>query len=36
VDQTLGVLLKYQEDVVTTRGAAVRTMLDENRAFKRG
>jgi len=36
VDQTLGVLLKYQEDVLTTRGAAVRAMLDENRALRRG
>jgi len=36
VDQTLGVLLKYQEDVVTTRGPAVRTILDESRAFRRG
>jgi MoxR-like ATPase len=35
VDQTLGVLLKYQEDVVATRGAAARTMLDESRAIRR-
>jgi MoxR-like ATPase len=34
VDRTLGVLLKYQEDVVTMRGAGVRTMLDEVRAIR--
>ena len=35
VDQTLGVLLKYQEDVATMRGAAARTMLEESRAVRR-
>jgi len=35
VDQTLGVLLKYQEDVVATRGTAARTLLDESRAIRR-
>jgi MoxR-like ATPase len=34
VDRTLGVLLKYQEDLVTMRGAAARTMLDEARALR--
>jgi MoxR-like ATPase len=36
VDQTLGVLLKYQEDVATVRGATARTMLEESRALTRG
>jgi MoxR-like ATPase len=36
VDQTLGVLLKYQEDVATVRGATARTMLEESRALRRG
>jgi MoxR-like ATPase len=34
VDRTLGVLLKYQEDLVTMRGAAARTTLDESRAIR--
>jgi MoxR-like ATPase len=32
VEQTLGVLLKYQEDVGTMRGGGARTILDESRA----
>jgi MoxR-like ATPase len=32
VEQTLGVLLKYQEDLGTMRGGGARTMLDESRA----
>jgi MoxR-like ATPase len=32
VDQTLGVLLKYQEDLASLRGNGVRTMLAEARA----
>ena len=31
VEQTLGVLLKYQEDVGAMRGGGARTMLDESR-----
>ena len=34
VDQTLGVLLKYQEDVSAMRGGAARTLLDESRALR--
>ncbi len=33
VDQTLGVLLKYQEDVAAVRGGSARTMLEESRAL---
>ncbi len=33
LDQTLGVLLKYQEDMVTVRGATASTLLDESRAL---
>lgn len=36
VDQTLGVLLKYQEDLATMRGGPVRTMLEESRAVRQG
>jgi MoxR-like ATPase len=36
VDQTLGVLLKYQEDVSAMRGGAVRTLLDEAKAGASG
>jgi MoxR-like ATPase len=32
VEQTLGVLLKYQEDVATMRGGGARTILEEARA----
>ncbi len=32
VDQTLGVLLKYQEDIAAIRGGAARTILNESRA----
>ncbi len=32
VDQTLGVLLKYQEDIAAIRGVGARTILDESRA----
>ena len=32
VDQTLGVLLKYQEDIAAIRGGAARTLLNESRA----
>ena len=32
VEQTLGVLLKYQEDLGAMRGGGARTMLDESRA----
>ena len=35
IDQTLGVLLKYQEDVATVRGPAAETMLAESRALTR-
>ena len=35
VEQTLGVLLKYQEDVGAMRGGGARTMLDESRAVAR-
>ncbi len=34
VDQTLGVLLKYQEDVSAMRGGAARTLLEESRALR--
>jgi MoxR-like ATPase len=33
VEQTLGVLLKYQEDVAAMRGGGARTVLDESRAM---
>ena len=36
VDETLGVLLKYQEDVVAVRGPTGRRMLEESRALTRG
>jgi MoxR-like ATPase len=36
VDQTLGVLLKYREDVASMRGGAARAMLEESRAVRRG
>jgi MoxR-like ATPase len=36
VDRTLGVLLKYQDDIATTRGATARTMLEESRALRPG
>ena len=36
IDQTLGVLLKYQEDVAAVRGPAAKTMLDESRVLTRG
>ncbi|HEU4648008.1 MAG TPA: MoxR family ATPase [Gemmatimonadales bacterium] len=36
VEQTLGVLLKYQEDVSAMRGGAVRTLLDEAKAGAKG
>jgi MoxR-like ATPase len=36
VDETLGVLLKYQEDVVALRGPTARKMLEESRARTRG
>ncbi len=36
VDQTLGVLLKYQEDVAAVRGPAAKTMLEESRVLTRG
>jgi MoxR-like ATPase len=36
IDQTLGVLLKYQEDVASVRGPTARTMLEESRALIRG
>jgi MoxR-like ATPase len=36
VDQTLGVLLKYQEDVASMRGGTARTMLEESRAVRQG
>jgi MoxR-like ATPase len=32
VEQTLGVLLKYQEDVAAMRSGGARTILDESRA----
>ena len=32
VDETLGVVLKYQDDVVKIRGEAASTMLDRIRA----
>jgi MoxR-like ATPase len=35
VEQTLGVLLKYQEDLGAMRGGGARTMLDESRAGAR-
>ena len=35
VEQTLGVLLKYQEDVGMMRGGGARTMLEESRAAAR-
>jgi len=35
VEETLGVLLKYQEDVATMRTGGARTMLDEARAAAR-
>ena len=35
VEQTLGVLLKYQEDVAMMRGGGARTMLEESRAAAR-
>ncbi len=35
IDQTLGVLLKYQEDVAAVRGSAAETMLAESRALTR-
>ncbi|HET8733175.1 MAG TPA: MoxR family ATPase [Anaeromyxobacteraceae bacterium] len=35
IDQTLGVLLKYQEDVAAMRGPAAQTMLAESRALTR-
>ena len=35
VEQTLGVLLKYQEDVAAMRGGGARTILDESRAGRR-
>ena len=34
VDRTLGVLLKYQEDIATMRGSAARTTLAESRAVR--
>jgi len=36
IDQTLGVLLKYQEDVAAVRGPAAKTMLEESRVLTRG
>jgi MoxR-like ATPase len=36
VDQTLGVLLKYQEDVAAVRGPTARKMLEESRALTPG
>jgi len=33
VEQTLGVLLKYQEDMATMRGGTARTVLEESRAM---
>jgi MoxR-like ATPase len=33
VEQTLGVLLKYQEDVAAMRGGGARTVLDESRVL---
>ncbi len=36
VEQTLGVLLKYQEDVGAMRSGGARTMLDESRVGARG
>ncbi len=36
VDQTLGVLLKYQEDVAAVRGPAAKTMLEESRVLTQG
>jgi len=35
VEQTLGALLKYQEDMSAMRGGGARTMLEETRAFAR-
>jgi len=35
VEQTLGVLLKYQEDVATMRGGGARALLDEVRAGRK-
>ncbi|HYL30026.1 MAG TPA: hypothetical protein VEU27_08910, partial [Gemmatimonadales bacterium] len=35
IDQTLGVLLKYQEDVAAVRGPAAETMLAESRVLTR-
>jgi MoxR-like ATPase len=35
VEQTLGVLLKYQEDVSAMRGGGARTLLEESRALRR-
>ena len=36
VEQTLGVLLKYQEDVAAMRSGGARTILDEVRAATSG
>ncbi len=36
VDETLGVLLKYQEDIRSVRGAAARSYLDEVTALAAG
>jgi MoxR-like ATPase len=36
VEQTLGVLLKYQEDVSTMRGGAARVLLDEAKVGAKG
>ena len=33
VEQTLGVLLKYQEDVATMRGGGARTILEETSPY---
>jgi MoxR-like ATPase len=35
IDRTLGVLLKYQEDIGMLRGGTARTLLDESRAGRR-
>ena len=35
VEQTLGALLKYQEDMSAMRGGGARTMLEETRASAR-
>ena len=35
IEQTLGLLLKYQEDVGTMRAGGARTLLDESRVVGR-